>query len=163
VPSNVETANLAEPPPADEPEASDVPGATAPEDADSSEAGPGGEGSPEGSPEGTEADPLKARAVDLYRARIIAWFSGRFRVSGSGLPSEELERLRVPATVTIASDRRVLGYSMTPSGSAPFDAAARAALEGAVGSSIPPPPESYPDVVQTSIHVTFVCRRSQCD
>ena len=125
--------------------------------------GPGGEGHPDGSPEGTEADPLKARAVDLYRARIIAWFSGRFRVSGSGLPSEELERLRVPATVTISSDRRVVSYAMTPSGSAPFDAAAQAALEGSVGSSIPPPPESYPDIVQTRIHVTFVCRRNQCD
>lgn len=125
--------------------------------------GPGGEGHPDGSPEGTEADPLKARAIDLYRARIIAWFSARFRVSGSGLPSAELERLRVSASVTISSDRRVVSYSMAPSGSAPFDAAARAALEGSVGSTIPAPPESYPDIVQTSIHVTFVCRRNQCD
>ncbi|HZF48815.1 MAG TPA: energy transducer TonB [Polyangiaceae bacterium] len=125
--------------------------------------GPGGEGHLEGSPEGTEADPLKARAVDLYRSRIIAWFSGRFRVSGSGLPREELERLRVTAIVTISSDRRIVSYAITPSGSAPFDAAARAALESTVGSSIPAPPESYPGIVQTSIHVTFVCRRDQCD
>jgi hypothetical protein len=56
-----------------------------------------------------------------------------------------------------------VSFTLSPSGSAPFDAAARAALESSVGSSIPPPPESYPDVMQSSIHVTFVCRRSQCD
>jgi hypothetical protein len=150
--------------PEDEKEA-DAPAGAAPDDMASTELppGPGGEGHAEGSPDGTETDPLKARAVDLYRARIIAWFSGRFRVSGSGLPPEELERLRASATVTISNDRRVVGYTIAPSGNASFDAAARAALESTVGSSIPPPPESYPDVVQASIHVTFVCRRNQCD
>jgi hypothetical protein len=153
-----------------EPEALSTEGADARAESGSSELGasdlppgPGGEGSPEGSPEGTETDPLKARAVSLYRGRLIAWFSSRFRVSGSGLSEQELERLRASATVTISRDLRVLSYALSPSGSAPFDAAARAALESTIGSSIPPPPESYPDVVQTSIHVTFVCRRSQCD
>ena len=41
--------------------------------------------------EGTETDPLKARAVDLYRAKIAGWFSSRFRVTGSGLDKAEME------------------------------------------------------------------------
>lgn len=112
---------------------------------------------------GTELDPLKARAVDLYRAKIAGWFSGRFRVSGSGLPKEELLKYRVSAVVNVGPDRAVTGYAMTPSGNAAFDAAARAALEGAKGQTLPPPPENYPDVVQSAINVTFVCRENRCD
>lgn len=121
------------------------------------------EGHQDGVKEGTETDPLKARAVDLYRARIIGWFSRRFRVSGSGLAKDELARYRVSATVELSSDRRVLGYSIVPSGSAAFDAAARAALESAKSDALPPPPESYPDVVQRQISLTFVCKEDRCD
>jgi hypothetical protein len=120
-------------------------------------------GHADGVKEGTEIDPLKARAVDLYRARIIAWFSGRFRVTGSGLPPEELTRYRVSASVQLSPDRRVMGYSITPSGNPAFDAAARATLEAARGDRIPPPPESYPDVAQGQINLTFVCREKRCD
>lgn len=124
---------------------------------------PAGPGSPEGAPEGTETDPLRARALDVYRARLIAWFSGRFRVSGSGLPRAELGRLRAGATVEISPDGRVTGYSLSPSGSAAFDAAARAALESAKGQSIPPPPENYPDLSQSRISLVFVCKEDRCD
>ena len=120
-------------------------------------------GHADGVKEGTETDPLKARAVDLYRAKIAAWFSSRFRVSGSGLPKEELTKVRVGAEVSIAADHTVLGYTLAPSGNAAFDAAARATLEGAKGQQIPPPPENYPDVAQHQIHVTFVCRENRCD
>ena len=112
---------------------------------------------------GTELDPLKARAVDLYRAKIAGWFSGRFRVTGSGLPKPDLLKYRVSAQVSVGADRAVTGYTMTPSGNAAFDAAARAALDGAKGQTLPPPPENYPDVVQSTIHVTFVCRENRCD
>jgi hypothetical protein len=101
--------------------------------------------------------------VDLYRARLIAWFASRFRVSGSGLPPDELTRSKVSATVHLSDDRRVESFSIDPSGSAPFDAAARAALERARGEALPPPPESYPDIVQRTIRLTFVCRSGQCD
>ena len=37
-----------------------------------------GEGSPDGVKEGTETDPLKARAVSQYKAKLIAWFNARF-------------------------------------------------------------------------------------
>lgn len=120
------------------------------------------EGHEDGVKEGTETDPLKARAVDLYRARIAAWFSSRFRVTGSGLPEEELTKYRVQASVQL-SDRQVTSYSITPSGNAAFDAAARATLEGAKGSQIPPPPENYPDTIQNQINVTFVCQKNRCD
>lgn len=120
-------------------------------------------GHADGVAEGTETDPLKARAVDLYRARIVAWFSGRFRVTGSGLPPEELVKPRVGATVSIGPDRAVTGYSLRPSGNATFDAAARAALESAKGQALPPPPENYPDIVQSQIQLTFVCKEHRCD
>jgi hypothetical protein len=120
-------------------------------------------GHADGVKEGTETDPLKARAVDLYRAKIAGWFSSRFRVSGSGLGKDELVKYRVSATVTVSPDRTVSGYSIVPSGNAAFDAAARATLEGAKGQSLPPPPENYPDVAQSRINVTFVCRENRCD
>ncbi len=121
------------------------------------------EGHADGVKEGTETDPLKARAVDLYRAKIAGWFSSRFRVSGSGLGKEELTKYRVSATVSLGADRTVSGYTLKPSGNAAFDAAARSALESAKGQQIPPPPENYPDVAQSQINVTFVCRENRCD
>lgn len=120
-------------------------------------------GHQDGARDGTETDPLKARAVDLYRARIVAWFSGRFRVTGSGLSPEELVKHRVSATVEIGPDRAVTGFSISASGSGVFDAAARAALEGAKGHALPPPPDNYPDIVQSKIHLTFVCKEHRCD
>ncbi len=120
-------------------------------------------GHADGVREGTELDPLKARAVDLYRAKIAAWFSSRFRVSGSGLDKAALLRYRVSATVSVGEGRAVSGFTVAPSGNAAFDAAARGALEGARGQTIPPPPENYPDVAQSQINVTFVCRENRCD
>lgn len=120
-------------------------------------------GAADGVKEGTETDPLKARAVDLYRAKIAAWFSRRFAVHGSGLSKEELVKYKVSAAVQIGADRSVTSYTLVPSGNAAFDAAARAALDGSKGQTIPPPPENYPDVVQSQINVTFVCRENRCD
>lgn len=120
-------------------------------------------GHADGVKEGTETDPLKAHAVDLYRARIIGWFSGRFRVSGSGLPQAELGKYRAAASVQLSPDRQVVSYTLTPSGNPIFDAAAKATLEGVKGQTIPPPPENYPDTLQSQIHLTFVCRENRCD
>jgi hypothetical protein len=121
------------------------------------------EGHPMGVDGGTEKDPLKARVVDLYRSRVIGWFSARFRVRGTGLPQAELARLRAPASVDVSADLRVTGYSLGPSGNAAFDAAARAALEGARGERIPPPPEQYPDVLRGRISLSFVCTEDRCN
>jgi hypothetical protein len=162
-PPDPNSAPAGEAPPSLDPEvpaqtnAAPSPGA---EDIASGAAGPG---SPDGAPDGTETDPLKARAVDLYRARLIAWFSSRFRVSGSGLSPDELTRYKVSASVHLSSDRQIESFSIEASGNAAFDAAARAALEAARGQALPPPPESYPDIVQRTIRLTFVCRSDQCD
>lgn len=121
------------------------------------------EGHADGVKEGTETDPLKARAVDLYRQRLIAWFSSRFSVHGSGLPQDELVKLRCGATVQLSADRRVTSYSLSPSGNATFDAAAKTVLESAKNESLPPPPENYPDTVQSSLSLTFVCKENRCD
>ncbi|AUX20281.1 tonB-like protein [Sorangium cellulosum] len=120
------------------------------------------EGHQDGVAEGTEADPLKARAVDLYLARIAGWFSSRFRVSGSGLPPEELTKHK-PRAVIVLSEGQMVSYTLTPSGNPVFDAAARATLESAKGQSLPPPPENYPDLGQKQVSVTFVCRENTCD
>ena len=37
-----------------------------------------GEGTADGVKDGTEADPLKARVVSAYRAKLAAWFNARF-------------------------------------------------------------------------------------
>lgn len=121
------------------------------------------EGHEDGSKSGTETDPLKARAVDIYREKIRGWFSRRFRVSGSGLPAEAITKVRVSASVSISSGRSVSSYTITPSGNAAFDAAARAALESAKGDELPPPPENYPDIVQSQISLTFTCTAERCD
>lgn len=121
------------------------------------------EGHAAGDEHGTETDPLKARAVDQYRARVAGFFSSRFRVAGSGLPEEQLTSIRVGATVQL-SGTQVTGFSLTPSGNPAFDAAARSALQSTVGSSIPPPPENYPDLgVGSSFSVTFYCGKGRCD
>ncbi len=54
---------------------------------------PEGEGSPDGVKEGTETDPLKARAVSLYRMKIIGWFNARFRPPEGQIPCAELRKL----------------------------------------------------------------------
>ncbi|AUX28861.1 MULTISPECIES: TonB C-terminal domain-containing protein [Sorangium] len=120
------------------------------------------EGHADGVKEGTETDPLKARAVDLYLARIAGWFSSRFRVNGSGLPPEELTKYK-PRAVIVLSDGQMVSYTLTPSGNPAFDAAARTTLEGAKGQALPPPPENYPDLGQKQVSVTFVCRENTCD
>ncbi|UQA61804.1 TonB C-terminal domain-containing protein [Polyangium aurulentum] len=121
------------------------------------------EGHEDGVADGTETDPLKGRAVDIYRDKIRSWFSRRFRVSGTGLSADEITKFRVAASVTLSGGRQVVGYSIVPSGNEAFDAAARSALEGAKGQEIPPPPENYPDIVQTQISLTFTCTPQRCD
>lgn len=120
------------------------------------------EGHQDGVAEGTETDPLKARAVDLYLARIAGWLSSRFRVGGSGLSADELTKYKPRAVITLSGGRMV-SYSLTPSGNPAFDAAARATLERAQGQSLPPPPENYPDLGEKQVSVTFVCRENLCD
>lgn len=123
-------------------------------------------GSPEGSEMGTETDPLKARAISMYRGQLAAWFLSRFGIRGK-IPFDTLKSLRAVASVSITSDRTVGGFSIgKPSGNDLFDGEVRAALSRvqSSGATLPPPPPLYPDVLGQNISVSFQCTiRSQCE
>jgi outer membrane biosynthesis protein TonB len=145
-----------------------VPTPTEPESAPTDASAPApsatGPGDPNGSPNGTETDPLKARAVDRYRAQIAAFLKERFNIRGK-IPFDELKTLHASAVVTVGSDRSVAGFSITgPSGNIVFDTEVRSALQQRVGATLPAPPPLYPDVLGTSVSVGFSCPiRSECE
>ncbi len=116
------------------------------------------EGHADGVPEGTETDPLKARAANLYHSRILAFLTAPFRSRCSGLDPKDFEACQPSASVQLGADGTVVGYSFNPCGTASVDGAARAALGNIQGQSIPPPPENYPNLRPNSFHVTYVCR-----
>jgi hypothetical protein len=115
------------------------------------------EGHASGTKEGTETDPLKARAVDQWRSRIVAWFQRGFTCGELGIPDEEAKKLGVTATVQISAGT-VTGYSMGSSGNPQVDGAARKRLDATKGNSIPPKPENYPDIQLNQISVRLVCK-----
>lgn len=119
-----------------------------------------GEGSPDGVKEGTETDPLKARILSQYQAKILAWFNARFR-QPTQVECETLKGLRASVVVSIGADRQVASYSIVrPSGNAGFDAAVKASMDTAIGQQLPPPPPLYPDLLNTSVHPVF---QGKCD
>ena len=104
------------------------------------------EGAADGVKNGTETDPLKARALDLYRAKIASWFQVRFRPP-AGLPCDVVHGLSSAAQITVGADRTITGYSVSrPSNNGEFDAKVKATLDGVVGQQLPPPPPLYPDL-----------------
>lgn len=120
-----------------------------------------GEGSPDGVKEGTETDPLKARAVSLYRIKIAAWFSSRFHQPAS-LPCSVVGGLRASVSATVGGDRSVTGFTITsPSGNAAFDAKVREAMQSTVGQQLPPPPKNYPDILDSSVFPVFAGDKSR--
>lgn len=123
-------------------------------------------GSPEGVPGGTETDPLKGRAADLYRAQLAAWFAGRFAIRGK-IPFDTLKTLSASAIVTTSADRHVTGFSISrPSGNETFDDTVRATLSAiqSSGVELPGPPPLYPDMLGRTLPVSFRCsNRSQCE
>ena len=119
-----------------------------------------GEGSAAGSKDGTETDPLKAQAKDLYKAQLSAWFSSRFNIKGK-IPFDVLKALSAGATVTVTADRKVGSYVITrPSGNAVFDAELEKTLAGiqSSGAVLPPPPPMYPDILGSSVPLGFSCK-----
>jgi len=123
-----------------------------------------GPGSPDGVKEGTETDPLKARAVSQYAAKIVAWFNARFKSPSSAeIPCEELTKLKASVTVNIGADRAVTGFSVRhPSGNALFDTRVDSTMQGTVGAELPPPPPLYPDILSSSESITFRGRDDEC-
>ena len=118
---------------------------------DASLEGAGG-GSPAGSKEGTEVDPLKARAASLYHGRISAFLYG-----GWSCPQGAQAGCTASAGVSL-SGGVVSGVSFRGCGDPTLDTAARAHIQGKVGQSIPPPPENYPELAPNSFNVTYVCK-----
>jgi len=110
------------------------------------------EGDEAGMKGGTETDPLKARAVDLYRIKIVSWFNVRFHPPKDQIPCEVLRGLSATVTVQVSGDRSVQSFTViSPSGNAVFDGSVQAAMSAAVGQTLPPPPELYPDILGQSV------------
>jgi hypothetical protein len=123
-----------------------------------------GEGTADGVKEGTEADPLKARAVSQYTAKLLAWFNARFTPPAQEIPCEELKKLSAAVVVNVGGSREVSGFTIArPSGNAVFDAKVQATMQGAMGQELPPPPPLYPDILQQTVRPVFSGRNAQCE
>jgi hypothetical protein len=123
-----------------------------------------GEGSADGVKEGTEADPLKARIVSQYKAKLGAWFNARFQPPRGEVPCEELIKLSANVIVSIGGERTIAGHSVVrPSGNAAFDARVRSTMERVQGEQLPPPPPLYPDILNSSLPVRLSGEREKCD
>jgi outer membrane biosynthesis protein TonB len=117
------------------------------------------QGSEQGAANGTETDPLKGRAADMYRAQIAQWFISRFNIRGK-VPFDKLKTLRASAVVNVTPDRKVGSFSIVkPSGDPTFDAQVQATLAGAQssGAELPAPPPMYPEFLAKSQSLVFEC------
>lgn len=108
------------------------------------------------SKDGTNKDIQSAQ----YQGKLISFFKRGFMVSGLGLPPEEISKLSVSVTVSLSGDGVVQSFSMSSSGNATFDGAARSSLQGKVGQQVPNPPEDRPELLRTSLSFTMVCSSS---
>jgi hypothetical protein len=124
------------------------------------------EGSEQGAANGTETDPFKAKAADLYRAELLAWFQSRFHIRGK-IPFDELRKLHAHVVVSITPDRTVGSFTVDhPSGDATFDGEVTATLSQiqASGVELPAPPPNYPDMLRSTLPVGFQCtERAHCE
>jgi hypothetical protein len=126
-----------------------------------------GEGSPDGVKEGTEADPLKARAMSAYTAKLLAFLNSRFvppSAQETGLPCEEAKKLLASASVSVGGERMITGATMSkPSGNAAFDARLQSTLANLVGQQLPPPPPLYPDILPPVLSPRYSGSSTQCE
>ena len=115
-----------------------------------------GEGVQDGVKEGTETDPLKGRAVSLYRAKLIAWFKAPFSIPPGAIPCEQLTKLKSRVSATVSPDGTVTGFSVgSPSGNGTFDGRVQSAMQSRVGQQVPPPPPLYPDILPPNLSLDF--------
>jgi hypothetical protein len=123
-----------------------------------------GEGTADGVKEGTEADPLKARAVSAYYGKLQGWFNARFRPPSDGAPCAELKKMSASVVVSIGGERSVSSYSVVrPSGNAAFDTSVRTMLDGTRGEQLPPPPPLYPDILGQSLSIRLTGEKANCN
>jgi hypothetical protein len=142
------------------------PNLSAPEDAGAVATAAPVEGSEQGAANGTETDPLKARAADMYKAQLQAWFGSRFHIGGK-IPFDHLKTLHALVRVTVTDDRKVGSFSITkPSGDPTFDSEVQATLTQiqASGVELPAPPPMYPEMLGKSLSVNLHCSdKKQCE
>jgi len=121
------------------------------------------EGAADGVKEGTETDPLKARAANLYRAKLIGWFQARFQAPGN-LPCDVVHALSATASISVGPDRTITAATMgRASNNSDFDARVKTALDNFVGQQLPPPPPLYPDLSPgTSLQPSFSGKTAPC-
>lgn len=119
-------------------------------------------GGEDGVKEGTETDPLKARAVDTYSAKLIAWFRQGFAPPLDELDCATLVGLEAKVTAHIGPNREVTSYTMKSSGNEIFDGRVRAAMEMHVGQSVPPPPPNYPQLLEPTVFPVFQGKNEKC-
>jgi hypothetical protein len=120
------------------------------------------EGAVDGVEEGTEKDPLKARAVDLYRVKLINWFRQGFAPPLDQIDCAALKELRVAVHAQVAADGSVQGYDLVSSGNILFDERVKAVMDARVGQKVPPPPPNYPDILDAVVHPTFQGKNEKC-
>ncbi len=122
------------------------------------------EGHADGVKEGTEADPLKARAVSIYRAKIIGWFNARFRPPVGEVPCDELKTLSAGVSASVSPDGTVTGFSVgRASGNGVFDGRVQSAMQAAVGQQVPPPPPLHPEILPPTISLHFTGASAKCE
>src|SRR6187402_526675 len=86
------------------------------------------EGAADGVKNGTETDPLKARALDLYRVKIIGWFQARFHPP-TDLPCDVLHGLSAGASISVGPDRTITSATLSrASNNGAFDGKVKALL-----------------------------------
>jgi hypothetical protein len=119
-------------------------------------------GGEDGVKEGTETDPLKARATDSYKLRLQKWFQEGFSEPLDELDCATLVKLKAKVRAQIGANREVLSYSMESSGNEIFDGRVRAAMEAHVGQTVPPPPPNYPELLERVFLPTFVGENEKC-
>ncbi|MFO0554712.1 MAG: TonB C-terminal domain-containing protein [Polyangiaceae bacterium] len=107
-------------------------------------------------------DPEGAALLTQYRARLIAFFRRDLNLKGLGLAPEDKKKLKAPVTVSLDATGKVLSVVVAPSGNTSFDQAVRDSMVKKVGSSIPPAPEGYEDMVGSTLSFIITCGEG-CD
>jgi len=120
------------------------------------------EGSVDGVEEGTEKDPLKARAVDLYRLKLINWFKQGFTPPLDQIECAILKDLKVAVHAQVSPDGTVQSYDIVSSGNPTFDARVKSVMDARIGQKVPPPPPNYPDILDSVVHPTFQGKNEKC-
>ncbi len=122
-----------------------------------------GPGAEDGVADGTETDPLKARAVNAYKHSIRKFFRRHFSVPNGAIPCEELKTLSANVEATVAEDRVVQSFTISgPSGNEVFDARVRKQMESKIGKKIPKPPPMYPQLARRQVPLTLTTKGQAC-